>query len=129
MFLRSAMAGIALTLVQVPSVEAAVRVCRGAVTSGPQVGATLAEGQKQALEAWTKAAGLAGPRYAAWRLATTKSISCQPLTEHRIVCVARANPCAIEQVPPPSLAPVPKSPHPRVSPRTPTSPGANQLNI
>ena len=109
---------------------AAVRACRPAVSSGPQTGTTLADGQKRAIAAWTQAAGLVGIPTAAWRLAATKSLNCQPFTERQVVCVATASPCAVEQVPgkPSSRGAPPGGPLPRVIP-LPSSPAAKPLNI
>lgn len=112
------------------SPQAAVRVCKEKVSSGPHIAKTVAEAQKLALDAWIKAAGLSGSRFAAWRLAITKSLSCQPFTEQRVVCVASASPCALEQVPPSLPAPGPSpSPGPRVIPLQSPSPAVKPLNI
>jgi hypothetical protein len=127
----NAVVGFATLLALLPaSTQAAVRVCKEKITSGPHVAKTIAEGQKLALDAWTKAAGVSGVRFSAWRLAITKSLSCQPFTEHNVVCVASASPCAIEQVPSPTPAPSqPPVAGPRVIPLQPALPSAKPLNI
>ncbi len=127
----TAIVGIATLLAVLPaSTQAAVRVCKEKVTSGPHVAKTIAEGQKLALDAWIKAAGVSGPRFNAWRLAITKSLTCSPFTEHNVVCVASASPCAIEQIPSPVPAPAqPPAAGPRGIPLQPALPPAKPLNI
>lgn len=128
MVLKTLVASVCVLFVlSVPS-KAAVRTCKAAINSGPHVAKSVAEGQTRAIAAWTEAAGVSGPRFTAWRVAITKSLTCTPFTEHQVVCVAIATPCAIEQVAPRNLAPgAPSTPLPRVIPVQP--PGAKPPNI
>ena len=128
MVLKALVASLSvLSVFAVPS-QAAVRTCKSAVNSGPHVAKSVAEGQTRAIAAWTAAAGVSGARFSAWRVAISKSLTCTPFTEHQVVCVAIASPCAIEQVAPRNFVPgLPSTPQPRVIPVQP--PGAKPLNI
>lgn len=93
--------------------NAAVRFCLEQVSSGPQVAATVAQGQRLAIDAWVKAARKAGDEYVSWRLALTKSLTCTPATDRGVVCEARGIPCTIMQAPPkngPAIKPKPPEP-------------------
>ena len=128
MVLRTLLASVSILFVLAMPSDAAVRTCKPAVNSGPHVAKSVAEGQKLAIAAWTEAAGVSGARFSAWRAAVTKSLTCTPFTEHQVVCVAIASPCAIEQVAPRNFVPgLPSTPQPRVIPVQP--PGAKPLNI
>jgi len=95
--------------------NAAVRFCLEQVSSGPQVAATVAQGQRLAIDAWVRAAHRAGDEYVSWRLALTKSLTCTPAIDKGVVCEARGTPCTIKQAPPTDAAPIkPKPPEPKV---------------
>ena len=95
--------------------DAAVRICLESVSSGPQAAATVAQGQRQAIDAWVKAARKASDEYVSWRLALTKSLTCAPAADKGVVCEARGIPCTIMQAPPNDRPPIaPKPPEPNV---------------
>jgi hypothetical protein len=109
--------------------EAAVRRCGQSVTSGPQQASSVALGQKRAIAAWAKAAGIAnGERFTNWRLAFTKSLSCRPATSSGVICEARGAPCVIEQVPSNALPPALKVPEPKVIPVLPRPAGSKAID-
>lgn len=93
--------------------DAAVRICLESVSSGPHAAATVAQGQRLAIDAWVKAARKAGDEYVSWRLALTKSLTCTPAADKGVVCEARGIPCTIMQAPPsdrPAIKPTPPEP-------------------
>ncbi|WP_439541072.1 hypothetical protein [Hyphomicrobium sp.] len=79
--------------------DAAVRLCEQPVSSGIAPGATEKEARKAALSAWRAKALQHGEAYASWRLAAGKLLKCLPAKGGGYECVARANPCTIEQAP------------------------------
>jgi hypothetical protein len=94
-----------LTLMAAPG-SAAVRTCKDPVTSGPQSAGGISQAQKLAITAWAKAAGIAGgERFTSWRIATTKSLTCGPGPDSKIVCEARGVPCVLQA---PGAGPAPK---------------------
>lgn len=76
--------------------SATVRRCVDRVTSGPQQAASMMQGRKVAIEAWSKAAAALGNGYGEWRNAGTRSLVCGPAPISGVVCEARAHPCAVE---------------------------------
>lgn len=97
-----AMGAVALAVISAVScapAEAAVRICKAPVSSGPVVGATEQEARKKALDSWKAKALQHGEPYVSWRLATGKLFTCLPRTEGGFECLARGAPCTIEQAP------------------------------
>jgi hypothetical protein len=80
---------------------AAVRVCMPAVSSGLQEADTEQHARALAISAWITAAAAHGQAYASWRLATGKLYNCTRTATGAFRCLAKAEPCAISQVPPP----------------------------
>jgi hypothetical protein len=119
--MRHAVVAVLVLMLSAGAGEAAVRVCNPEVTSGPRTEANEFEARKAALDAWTNAAGADGPQFTSWRLATYKSLTCQP-SGNRFQCEARAMPCAIQQQPTPGLIPIPKL-HPESLPPPPPPSG------
>lgn len=90
---------LAIALAMVASAapaHATVRRCIDRVTSGPQAAASMMQGRKLAIEAWSKAAAVLGAGYGDWRNAGTRSLVCGPAVIAGVVCEARAYPCAVE---------------------------------
>ncbi|MEQ1616602.1 MAG: hypothetical protein ABL904_27940 [Hyphomicrobiaceae bacterium] len=88
--------------------SAAVRVCKAEMSSGPHLAASVAEGQKRAIAAWTQVAKVVGgDSHTSWRIANSKTLSCTPTEGTKVICIARARPCVIEQVAP-GKAPAPE---------------------
>ncbi len=79
--------------------EAAVRLCKAPVSSGPVIGETEQEARKNALDSWKFKALQHGEPYASWRLAADKLFTCLPRKEGGFECLARGAPCTIEQAP------------------------------
>ena len=96
--------------------SAAVRVCKAEMSSGPHLATTVGQGQKMAIDAWMQVAKVVGgDSHTSWRLAISKSLSCQPTEGTKVICIARARPCVIEQVAPKDMAPIkPNQPEPKV---------------
>lgn len=90
---------------------AAGRSCLPVVTSERHTSAREAEARRLALESWTARAKTHGEAFAAWRLATPRSISCRRLDGGLYACQASGMPCRIQQVPTPAQ-PLP-APEPR----------------
>lgn len=111
-----------------PAAHAAVRRCTGAVSGGAQTGTVLTQAQRRAIEAWSKkVTGADGERYAGWRIAVNKSLTCGPAATTGIACEARATPCTIEQAPAKALPPRP--PEPKVIPVVPQPGGRKPVDI
>ncbi len=88
-------------------VHAAVLVCQPPVSSGLQVAGSEQEARALAISGWITEASRYGRAYTAWRLAAGKFYTCSKTASGAFQCVAKGEPCAISQVPPPpgSLAP------------------------
>lgn len=83
------------------SARAAVLICQPAVSSGPQEGKTEHEARALAISAWITEAAKYGRAYTAWRIAAGKLYGCSKTASGTFHCVAKAEPCAVSQVPPP----------------------------
>ncbi|HEX2840271.1 hypothetical protein [Hyphomicrobium sp.] len=97
-----AMGAVALVLVSAVAyapAKAAVRICEAPVSSGPVIGSTEQEARKKALDSWKFKALQHGEPYGSWRLAADKLFTCLPRKEGGFECLARGNPCTIEQAP------------------------------
>jgi hypothetical protein len=79
--------------------DAAVRLCRGTISSGPVIAATEREAKRQALDIWKGEAAKLGVSFSAWGRAADKILACKPAVGGKFVCLARAAPCTIEQAP------------------------------
>ena len=98
-------AGIVAAILIVPLImagphpgHAAVRLCEP-VASALADGPTEKEARKAALAAWRAKALQHGEAYASWRIASGKLLKCLPRSAGGFECVARAEPCTIEQAP------------------------------
>lgn len=109
------LSGLALlTAASASPANAAVRRCVDRVTSGPQAAATMMQGRKLAIEAWSRAAATLGGEHGDWRNAGTRSLVCGPGPSSGVVCEARASPCAVEAPRKPVPGVKPKVPEPKV---------------
>lgn len=93
--------------------SAAVRTCKAEMSSGPHLARSVAEGQKLAITAWMQVAKVVGGEsHTSWRIAVSKTLSCTPTEGSKVICIARARPCVIDQVAPkawgPGNAPMPE---------------------
>lgn len=79
--------------------QAAVRLCKDVVSSGPFVADKELDARKGALDAWKAKALEHGEGYASWRLAEDKFLECLPRKAGGFECLARGAPCTIEQAP------------------------------
>lgn len=79
--------------------EAAVRICKGEVSSGLVGAANEQEAKKRALEVWRDKALELGKPFSAWRIAADKLLKCLPAKASGYECIARARPCTIDQAP------------------------------
>ncbi len=88
--------------------HAAVRVCKGPVTSAVFTDESEKAGKTRALADWKAKVALLGERYTSWRLAIDKRLTCTLVENKFHACVAHGRPCTIKQVPPiPRLGPKP----------------------
>ena len=78
---------------------AAVRLCKGPVSSGPVMGSNEETARAAALAVWKSKALVHGEPYASWRIAADKILECLPRDGGGYECLARARPCTIEQAP------------------------------
>lgn len=102
---------------------AAVRSCQPVLTGVERTAATEQTGKRLALESWVESARKGyGPQYAGWQIAISKTLSCRrgpaggaggkDSRGAEFICQARAAPCTVLQVPPPSSGPSPLAPAP-----------------
>jgi len=90
----------AVGVVSADAAWAAVRVCRGHVTSDVGSAAREIEAKRAAIRDWTRKAKSAQIPHPSWRIANLKVLRCVPYGG-RFDCVAHAVPCTIKQKPPP----------------------------
>jgi hypothetical protein len=90
----------AVDVVSADDARAAIRVCRGHVTSDVGSAAREIEAKRAAIRDWTRKAKSAQIPHPSWRIANLKVLRCVPYGG-RFDCVAHAVPCTIKQKPPP----------------------------
>ena len=89
-----------------PSVSAAVRSCKPAVSGAIARAPDEATGKRKALESWTSKAAQFGQAYTSWRIAYQKVLGCKKaVSGEGVECIAYAAPCTIAQTPSPPAAP------------------------
>jgi hypothetical protein len=93
-----AAAGLA-ALYPLPEAEAAVRICRPAVSGAVGEAKTEQEAKRIALDSWVARAREYGAAYASWRMANRKRLACRAGGNGVIRCQATGRPCAIAQNP------------------------------
>ena len=77
---------------------AAMRLCKGVVTSSAFTKADELSARRHALADWMQRSVELGITYPAWRIATRRSMRCAQRKDV-VTCVARAAPCTISQKP------------------------------
>lgn len=91
-------AALVVLITATASAKAAVRTCGDLITT-TGTGKDELEAKKAALDLWKAQAESLGTGFGAWRLAIDKVLTCKPEAEGKLICVANARPCTIEQAP------------------------------
>jgi hypothetical protein len=90
---------VAGLVVMCPAAEAAVRLCRPAVSGAVGEAKTEQEAKRFAIESWVARAGQYGVAYTSWRMANNKRLACKAWGNGSVRCQATANPCTVAQNP------------------------------
>jgi hypothetical protein len=86
-------------VVMCPAAEAAVRLCRPAVSGSVGEAKTEQEAKRFAIASWAARASQYGVAYTSWRMANNKRLACKAGGSGSVRCQATANPCVIAQNP------------------------------
>ena len=86
-------------VVMCPAAEAAVRLCRPAVSGAVGEAKTEQEAKRFAIASWVARANQYGVAYTSWRMANNKRLACKAGGNGTVRCQATANPCTIAQNP------------------------------
>jgi hypothetical protein len=86
-------------IVMCSAAEAAVRICRPAVSGAVGEAKTEQEAKRFTISSWIARAGQYGVAYTSWRMANNKRLACRAGGNGTVRCQATANPCTISQNP------------------------------
>ena len=81
--------------------EASWAICGDMLTGAAITAKTELEAKQKALADWVDKARTLGVAYTRWQLAWNRQLTCEPVGDGQIRCIAHAMPCRISQTPPP----------------------------
>jgi hypothetical protein len=83
-----------------PRAEASWAICLDTLTGAAMTARTELEAKRKALADWVDKAGTQGVAFTRWQLAWNRQLTCEPVGDGQMRCVARGRPCRISQTPP-----------------------------